>query len=58
MNHNFITMLGTGNAMATRCYNTCFVLGTATSRCLVDAGGGKSRWAIGSGEYLFEVETN
>ena len=40
MNHNFITMLGTGNAMATRCYNTCFVLGTATSRCLVDAGGG------------------
>lgn len=24
----------------------------------VDAAGGKSRWAIGSGEYLFEVETN
>ena len=23
----------------------------------VDAAGGKSRWAIGSGEYLFEVET-
>lgn len=21
-----ITMLGTGNALATRCYNTCFVL--------------------------------
>ena len=33
-------MLGTGNAIATRCYNTCFVLSTGTSRCLVDAGGG------------------
>ena len=23
---NHITMLGTGNALATRCYNTCFTL--------------------------------
>ena len=23
---NFITMLGTGNALVTRCYNTCFTL--------------------------------
>ena len=22
----YITMLGTGNALATRCYNTCFTL--------------------------------
>lgn len=35
-----ITMLGTGNATVTQCYNTCFVLETATTRLLVDAGGG------------------
>lgn len=40
MSHNTLTMLGTGNAIVTRCYNTCFVLSTETSRCLVDAGGG------------------
>lgn len=40
-----ITMLGTGNALATKCYNTCFVLTDPerprTSRhLLVDGGGG------------------
>ncbi len=35
-----LTMLGTGNAMATRCYNTCFALRTAQGVLLVDAGGG------------------
>lgn len=40
MSHNTITMLGTGNAIVTRCYNTCFVLSTGKARCLVDAGGG------------------
>ena len=39
-----ITMLGTGHATVTRCYNTCFVLeqtaGDGTCRLLVDAGGG------------------
>lgn len=40
-----ITMLGTGNALATRCYNTCFVLTdplqpTGRHRLLVDGGGG------------------
>ncbi len=35
-----ITMLGTGNATVTQCYNTCFVLTTSTTRLLVDAGGG------------------
>ena len=33
-------MLGTGNALVTQCYNTCFVLDTPTTRLLVDAGGG------------------
>ncbi len=37
---NKMTMLGTGNATVTRCYNTCFVLETSTTRLLVDAGGG------------------
>lgn len=37
---NKITMLGTGNALVTQCYNTCFVLDTPTTRLLVDAGGG------------------
>ncbi len=33
-------MLGTGNATVVRCYNTCFVLETAATKLLVDAGGG------------------
>jgi len=33
-------MLGTGNAMCTRCYNTCFYLRTPDGSLLVDAGGG------------------
>ena len=35
-----ITMLGTGNAVATECYNTCFVLSENNNYFLVDAGGG------------------
>lgn len=35
-----ITMLGTGSALVTRCYNTCFVLDAGEGRMLVDAGGG------------------
>ena len=35
-----ITMLGTGNAVVTRCYNTCFVLTGTGRRLLVDGGGG------------------
>ena len=35
-----ITMLGTGNALATRCYNTCFTLHDPSGEILlVDAGG-------------------
>lgn len=33
-------MLGTGNAIVTKCYNTCFILRTAKTMLLVDAGGG------------------
>ena len=38
---SYITMLGTGNALATRCYNTCFTLHDPSGEVLlVDAGGG------------------
>ena len=32
-------MLGTGSAMCTRCYNTCFYLKSAAGQLMVDAGG-------------------
>lgn len=35
-----ITMLGTGNATVTECYNTCFVLENEGRYLLVDGGGG------------------
>lgn len=35
-----ITMLGTGNAVTTKCYNTCFILRDRGSMLLVDGGGG------------------
>ncbi len=35
-----LTVLGTGYAMATRCYNTCFALHGGEEILLVDAGGG------------------
>ncbi|MCD8051238.1 MAG: MBL fold metallo-hydrolase [Clostridiales bacterium] len=35
-----LTMLGTGNAAVTRCYNTCFVLRDGENNFLVDGGGG------------------
>lgn len=34
-----IIMLGTGEATATRCYNTCFLVEAGEARLLVDAGG-------------------
>ena len=37
-----ISMLGTGNAQATECYNTCFVLEEDGKRLLVDGGGGNT----------------
>ena len=35
-----LTMLGTGMAMVTKCYNTCFALSDANRHFLIDAGGG------------------
>ncbi len=35
-----LTILGTGNAMVTRCYNTCFAISEGEEFLLVDAGGG------------------
>lgn len=36
----YIKMLGTGSAMCTRCYNTCFYLKSTAGQLMVDAGGG------------------
>ena len=35
-----LTMLGTGNAKVTECYNTCFLLNDENGYFLVDGGGG------------------
>ena len=37
-----LTMLGTGNALATECYNTCFVLEDNGRLLMVDGGGGNT----------------
>lgn len=37
-----LTLLGTGNAMVTECYNTCFVLEDEGGIFLVDGGGGNT----------------
>lgn len=37
-----LTILGTGSAMVTRCYNTCFTLSKDREHFLVDAGGGNT----------------
>lgn len=37
-----LTMLGTGHAMVTECYNTCFVLSEGERYFLVDGGGGNT----------------
>ena len=37
---NQMIFLGTGNAMVTRCFNTCFILQNGDQRLMVDAGGG------------------
>ena len=35
-----LIILGTGSAMVTKCYNTCFALRNGQKYFLVDAGGG------------------
>jgi len=37
-----LTMLGTGNAAVTECYNTCFVISEDNKHLLVDGGGGNT----------------
>ena len=37
-----LTLLGTGNAMVTRCYNTCFIIEDQGRCLLVDGGGGST----------------
>ncbi len=37
-----LTMLGTGNALVTECYNTCFVIEDHGQCFLVDGGGGSA----------------
>lgn len=37
-----LTILGTGNAFATKCYNTCFALNEGQKVFLVDGGGGNT----------------
>lgn len=37
-----LTMLGTGNALVTECYNTCFVLSEGEKHFMIDAGGGNT----------------
>lgn len=37
-----ITMLGTGNALVTECYNTCFVINDNGKYFMVDGGGGNT----------------
>ena len=37
-----ITMLGTGSAMVTKCYNTCFTLSNNDEHFLIDTGGGNT----------------
>lgn len=41
-----LTMLGTGNATVTECYNTCFTLSEGGQHFLVDAGGGNQILSI------------
>lgn len=42
MTQRTLTMLGTGYATATRCYNTCFTIDSSGTTLLVDAGGGNT----------------
>lgn len=39
---NKLTILGTGSAMVTKCYNTCFTISSGDEYFLVDTGGGNT----------------
>ena len=51
-----LTILGTGNAMVTKCYNTCFAIEQNDEYFLVDGGGGNQLPALyGWLEYLLKI---
>ena len=52
-----LIMLGTGMAMVTKCYNTCFVLADHTGSFMVDGGGGNGifRQAEAAGVKIAEI---
>ena len=37
-----LTILGTGNAKVTKCYNTCFALNEDKEYFMIDGGGGNT----------------
>ena len=37
-----LTILGTGNAKVTKCYNTCFTLNEGSEYFMIDGGGGST----------------
>ncbi len=50
-----LTMLGTGNALATTRYNTCFVLSDGDKHFMVDGGGGNGvfrQLALGGFDWM------
>ena len=56
-----LTMLGTGNALVTECYNTCFILDDNGQYFMVDGGGNVVLTQIkhaGCGCYQVELKTN
>ena len=48
-----LTMLGTGNASVTKCYNTCFTLSEGSEYFMVDGGGGNGILSILEEENIF-----
>ena len=39
-----LTILGTGNAKVTKCYNTCFALNEDKEYFMIDGGGGMQKY--------------
>ena len=50
-----LTILGTGNALVTECYNTCFVLSEGEKHFMVDAGGGNTVCVSSSRQELMSI---
>ena len=50
-----LTMLGTGNALVTECYNTCFVIEDEGKYFMVD--GGETKNIIGHDVTFFDIQS-